>query len=208
MRKNIHKRGALFIEYALILAFVIVVGVVFTSNNGISSSIAHIFGNASTTLAEATKDKKTVDEKNMDFTKELIAYITGEIGSADSAITPYNTTGTFTFKNATDGGGYDVHKYFPQRWATEMGEDKYEAMVGNISYAFFPDKGLKTGNSTWHVYIYNPENNGNMLLKECNKGEKISTEVYTYNVNTKKIVKQESEEHTVDISNGYKVIRA
>lgn len=208
MRK-IYKRGALFIEYALLLAFVIGVGAFFVSNNGITSSITDIFGKASATLEEATKVKKTIDEKNMDFTKELIAYITGAKGSIDSAIKGYNTNDAkFDFSNATDSGGYDKHSYFPQRWADYIGADKYEATIDNISYAFFPDKGLKLGDSTWYVYIYNPENNGNKLLSERNKGEKISTEVYTYNVNTKEIIKKESEERKVDISkNGYNVIR-
>lgn len=211
MCKNIHKRGAIFVEYAMALAFVIVVGVVFISNNGISSYITDIFGNASTTLAEASKGKKSIDEKNRDFTKTLIDYLVGPIGSIDNAIKGYNTTSTFNIKNATDSGGYalisDVPKNFPQRWAKEIGADNYEAMVGNISYAFFPDKGLKTGDSTWRVYIYNPENNNNKLLSERQINDKITTEVYSYNVNTKEIVKLDTEERKVDIVNGYNVIR-
>lgn len=50
---KIKQKGALFIEYAFVLAFVIVVGVMFISDGGIKNSIASIFGKANETLEVA-----------------------------------------------------------------------------------------------------------------------------------------------------------
>lgn len=47
------QKGALFVEYALILAFVLVVGVVFLNDNGLSAAINTIFGKATGTLNSA-----------------------------------------------------------------------------------------------------------------------------------------------------------
>lgn len=51
--KNIRQKGALFIEYAVVVAFVVVVGVLFISDGGIKNSIAGIFGKAGDTLEVA-----------------------------------------------------------------------------------------------------------------------------------------------------------
>lgn len=52
------QRGALFIEYALILSFVIAVGTVFlASDNNIITSVDSIFGDAATVLADASGEK-------------------------------------------------------------------------------------------------------------------------------------------------------
>lgn len=55
MYKKLLTKGAAFTEYAMILAFVLVVGVVFLSQNGISSSIAGIFGSASSKVELANQ---------------------------------------------------------------------------------------------------------------------------------------------------------
>lgn len=187
---KLRKRGALFIEYALILAFVISAGVVFLSSDSMVNSISGVFGKTSNLLAEATKGEKSIDEKNMDFTKALIAYISGPVGSEDSAIKPNYDKTIRNLSKATDSGGYALNSYFPQRWADYMGKDNYEALIGNISYAFYPDVGLLSDNPTWYVYIYNPENNDNKLLSERKNNEKISAEVYTYNVKSKEFTKK------------------
>jgi len=47
------EKGALFVEYALILAFVIVVGVVFLSDSGLSSNVSTIFSKTGSELSKA-----------------------------------------------------------------------------------------------------------------------------------------------------------
>lgn len=47
---KLRQKGAIFVEYALILAFVATVGAVFLSDNGIVKSITGIFSSASDTL--------------------------------------------------------------------------------------------------------------------------------------------------------------
>lgn len=56
------QKGALFVEYALILAFVLVVGVVFLNDTGISTSITSIFTKGKTTL-EAANNSVVVPSK-------------------------------------------------------------------------------------------------------------------------------------------------
>lgn len=51
--KNIKQKGALFIEYAVVLAFVVVIGAFFISDGGIKNSIASIFGKAGDTIEVA-----------------------------------------------------------------------------------------------------------------------------------------------------------
>lgn len=53
-----NKRGAMFIEYAMILAFVIAVGVAFTSSSVIPKAINDIFGNAGEMLQLAVNDQR------------------------------------------------------------------------------------------------------------------------------------------------------
>lgn len=47
------QKGALFVEYALILAFILVVAAVFLTDTGISGSITRIFNHTSDTLNNA-----------------------------------------------------------------------------------------------------------------------------------------------------------
>lgn len=47
------QKGALFVEYALILAFVLVVGVVFLSDGSIASNIKKIFDGTGTMVEKA-----------------------------------------------------------------------------------------------------------------------------------------------------------
>lgn len=53
--KNLKQKGAMFIEYAMALAFVVVVGVVFISDGSIKNSIASIFGKTGDSLEVAVK---------------------------------------------------------------------------------------------------------------------------------------------------------
>lgn len=55
--KNIRQKGAMFVEYALILAFVIAVGVIFLGEGGFKNSIASIFGQTNEKLQVAVNGK-------------------------------------------------------------------------------------------------------------------------------------------------------
>lgn len=61
LRKNLKRKGAMFIEYAMVLAFVIVVGVFFISDGGIKNSIASIFDKTSDTLEVAVNGGEKID---------------------------------------------------------------------------------------------------------------------------------------------------
>lgn len=56
-RRNII-RGALFVEYAVMLAFIITVGIVFIDNNGLATSIQNIFASTNNVLDGATANKE------------------------------------------------------------------------------------------------------------------------------------------------------
>ena len=47
------QKGALFVEYALILAFVVVVGAVFLSSGDLATNIQKIFDNANSLVSSA-----------------------------------------------------------------------------------------------------------------------------------------------------------
>lgn len=203
-------RGALFIEYALILALIVGVGTAYLSSNGLSGNITNIFSKVDSTLASATSAEKSVAEKNFDFVKTLMAYIKEGDGKSDKAITGYDTDNraTHDLSLATDSDGYGLNKAcFGLRWSQNeaMGKEGYDKLVGNISYAFYANE--KT-DGLWNVYVYNPEYNDNKKLSERTSGEKISTQVYTYDSNTKAISNPKTEIRTAKKhTNGYMVIR-
>lgn len=79
--RNYHK-GAMFIEYALILAFIVVCGLFFVKSDVFSDSIGSIFGDASTTVGIASGNKKeqnpifpnfidSCDTRDMTITKTI-----------------------------------------------------------------------------------------------------------------------------------------
>lgn len=57
MMKRLRQKGALFVEYALILAFVLLVGVVFHSDKGIANSVGKIFNTTGDVLTTAAGDQ-------------------------------------------------------------------------------------------------------------------------------------------------------
>lgn len=57
MMKGLRQKGALFVEYALILAFVLVVGVAFLSDKGLANSVGKIFNTTGNVLATAAGDQ-------------------------------------------------------------------------------------------------------------------------------------------------------
>lgn len=60
---RLRQKGAIFAEYALALAFVIVVGVVFINSNGPVDSINEIFAKARAMLNGATEDAATQEKQ-------------------------------------------------------------------------------------------------------------------------------------------------
>lgn len=53
LNAKLGEKGAMFVEYALILAFVIVVGVVFLSDGGLKEPISQIFSSTGSELKNA-----------------------------------------------------------------------------------------------------------------------------------------------------------
>lgn len=60
--RSLQQAGAMFVEYAMALAFVIVVGVVFLSDGAMQNSIASIFGKT-TNVLELASNKNTEDRQ-------------------------------------------------------------------------------------------------------------------------------------------------
>lgn len=63
LKKYVH-RGTLFIEYAVLLAFIIGIGAIFLSSNGITDSLTSIFNKADKTIELAVNNNKT-EPKNI-----------------------------------------------------------------------------------------------------------------------------------------------
>lgn len=53
MLRKLNQKGAMFVEYALILAFVIVVGVVFLGNNSMTDNTSKVIEKTASTLSTA-----------------------------------------------------------------------------------------------------------------------------------------------------------
>jgi len=73
MYKSTKYKGALFIEYALILAFVIAVGVVFLADTGLGDSVTGIFGKTSSTLEQAANSSSKKNLTTADLDKIIAA---------------------------------------------------------------------------------------------------------------------------------------
>lgn len=209
-------KGALFIEYALILAFILLTGSIFLSSSPFTQGITSIFNKTSNTLDKAIP--KTVDQKNLEFVEILAAYL-AKVGKTDSAIKNYYTRTDpkyATLQYATDSEWGKKTDCFSLRWRKEIGDDKYASMVDNLSYAFYGH--LNDNNEfIYDVYLYNPENNNGKLLSEYDKAfitstdNRTSTEVYRINTVTNKIEKIGTQEKAVSAHNfggsRYNVIR-
>lgn len=77
MIKALRQKGALFIEYALALAFVVVVGTVFVSSDGLSGNVKAICTSASKLLGLAVSQEEGYDPKMMPGSekyKNAVAY--------------------------------------------------------------------------------------------------------------------------------------
>lgn len=64
-------KGALFIEYAMVLSFIIVIGVFFIGNNGITDSISGIFSKTSDIVNGVTSTTNTLAQKVQQKMKDL-----------------------------------------------------------------------------------------------------------------------------------------
>lgn len=196
MFRQLRSKGALFIEYALILAFVIGIGGLFVSNNSLPNSIAGIFEKTNNIIDQATKPKKTVAEKNEDLMRYLLeriaAKFTGVSGTTnDNALKGYIGKNDQKLMNGTDSDCVDLKDCFAKRWKADD-PAQYNAIVDDISYTFYANKQID-GSYTWTVYFYNPENNGGKKLADYDKdyirsdANSIKTEVYEYNDGSKLI---------------------
>ena len=61
--QNISRKGALFIEYALLLAFVAIVGVTFTADSSIGGNITNIFSKTASVLDGSNKSGGLEEKK-------------------------------------------------------------------------------------------------------------------------------------------------
>jgi len=109
MVKKLGHKGVMFIEYALILAFICLAGLVFLASDGLGASVGSIFGKTAVVL-KGTKNLSSVD---MD---KIVAAILG----AEDKIKGVSTT-----------AGGDINKdrgFVRSGWPTTTGQD-YSAIV-------------------------------------------------------------------------------
>lgn len=69
--KKLNKRGSFFVEYALILAFVVICGSTIMANEGMSSHITNIIEQTKTVLANAVKDLPVLGDLVDDSDKDI-----------------------------------------------------------------------------------------------------------------------------------------
>lgn len=217
MLKRNSIKGALFIEFALIIAFVIGVGSYFVANSGIKDNILAIFEQNNQILSQAITPKKTVAEKNKTFVEGLLDRIADKFtdtkATSDNALWGYNNKSNQTLTNATDSECVDLKNCFATRWKKDNAD--YNNIADNLSYAFYANQ-QSDGSYTWTIYVYNPENNGGKKLSDYDidyiksSDNSIKTEVYQYNSNVKEIVYKGTETKKVAShfdGVGYNVIR-
>lgn len=95
--KSLKTKGALLIEYGVILAFVCVVGVVFLNDSPITGSITAIFSKAEKLLAGETATNKDEGVKNLIAGNVTVSFLhnmneNGDVYGSSNADYPYQNT--------------------------------------------------------------------------------------------------------------------
>lgn len=104
------EKGAMFVEYAMALVFVVAAGAVFLSSNGITDSINAIFGKTNETLAMATGGERPTSKP-----EKLGEYIPSfEWLQSEELAALYKQCGT-TYLQINSDGVYDGYGDNPSR---------------------------------------------------------------------------------------------
>lgn len=136
--QKLKNKGALFIEYALILAFVVVTGLVFVANDGLKGSVNSIFTSASKLLGlAANPTEKTTLDKVIDDLRGI-----GKI--------EYSGTNKFLVASYKDLDSYNNDK------SKEMSA-YVQSILDNIQWGDVEPE-------SWRLVNSDPDGNGNMSL--------------------------------------------
>lgn len=205
------KRGIAMVEYALMLAFVCIVAVVFISDSSIPKSINNIVARAASLFNDVEAGTDAVAIRNKQLIEALTNYITEKGTSAFPGATNYNQ---YYFNN--NNGIYDSGAIIFS--STVKGVKKQ--IDKNVSYDDLVNGGgwaatahQIDGVQYYDIAVYSPEKNNNIALQDYTSPTLITTDIYRLNSQTGQVtlhqenVTQKVISRTYD-GNNYNVIRS
>ena len=159
----LRQKGALFVEYALILAFVVIVGVTFIGKNGMADSISNIFIAAETLLETASGDNSKIGDESSSYSKLIAGFLDG-LTTRDCNKYWYGQ-----YINSEDKGNSKV--------ASINDALKNQGIVLSDKDAWYMDG--KSSNNTASLYVYHATGN-DKAFNELEDGTAVSVSKYTF----------------------------
>lgn len=187
MWKKLKQRGAETVEYAIVLACIAGLCVMFSDN--LKATMNDIMGNVGSAVTDK-KDNTSEEDSNMkwlkafkdfaDANQELFKTVLGNTTSA-------RKDGNFTNNTGLIDSGSPNSK---SQLVDQINETLAKAGFENCSWSFgsYTDS---NGEQCYNVSIYNPTKNNNQALAEKNSGDTITTDIYKINMKSNTITKVE-----------------
>ena len=209
MWKKLKQKGAETVEYAIVLACIAGLCVMFSDN--LKATMDSLMGNVGSSFTDSDKkdDKDAlysqINMDNLTWLKEHFYEYTKDPNFINKLQGSYNGKSDVNF--ARDPGITDSD-------AKLVNKDSFASMIDSsdlkdCSWAFgsYTDS---DGNICYNVSIYDPRKNDNKKLSECSANDKIITDIYKVNANgTVTTIKKNEEQMVVKSNTGkdYNVIR-
>ena len=205
MWKRLGAKGAEMVEYAIVLACISGLGIVFSDNLKITMN--ELVGNIGFSVMD-TNGKNDKDALYNQINDANLVWLQNKF---------YGYTQTDDFKQSMMG---TESKRFDANFSRDAGITDSEAgsaFSGSIdssdlkdcSWAFAGYTDKETGDVFYNVSIYDPRKNNNKKLSECNNKDIITTDIYRVNAKTGEVttIKNNAEQMVVNrkADNGYSV---
>ena len=184
MWEKIRQKGAETVEYAIVLACIAGLCVMFSDN--LKATMNEIMGNVGSAVTD-TKDNTSEEDGNMkwlqafkDFAEKNQDLFQKSLGNTTNS----RKDGNFTNDNGLIDSGSPNSK---NQFVDKINETLAKAGFENCSWSF----GSYTDgdNMCYNVSIYNPNKNGNQALSDKKSGDTITTDIYTINMTNNTITK-------------------
>lgn len=179
------KRGIVMVEYAVLLALVCAVAVVFLGDSGFSKRINNVVARVETLFGDEKEGANTVAVRNKQLIELLRNYITEKGSSAFPGATNYNQyyfnnnngiydSGAIVFSSTLKG----VKNYINNNGT-------YDDLVNGGGWAATAHQ--IDGVQYYDIAVYSPEKNNNIKLQDYTSTTQITTDIYRINSQTGQI---------------------
>ena len=203
MWKKLKQKGAETVEYAIVLACIAGLCVMFSDN--LKATMDDIMGNVGSAITDSNKKG---DNQEDPYGKWLAAFLACAQDAnnqfAQKLSKHYNSRSEADFKNNDGLIDSGSNSEFVNKIEQTL---KSSTNLEGCSWAFTGYKD-SNGNVCYDVSIYNPKNNGGKTLAQQTAGSEIKTDIYKINTVSGTFSKTQSDvTQKVAERNGYKVIR-